>query len=134
MKVFTKNSPGKEEAVEVGFLERVEEECGKKIRQCYHCLKCSGGCPLTFAMDWTPNQIIRMIQLGLEKRVLSSSTIWLCASCETCSTRCPNEVDLPAIMDVLKEMAIRKDIKSAGIFISSLLQGSTNLSLLKLVG
>ncbi len=63
-------------------------------------------------MDWTPNQVIRMVQLGLQQRVLSSSTIWLCASCETCAARCPNEVDLPTIMDTLKEMAIRNNIRS----------------------
>lgn len=112
MKVITVTSTGKKETVDAGFAERVQQKSGKELRQCYHCLKCSAGCPLTFAMDWTPNQIIRMVQLGLEKRVLSSSTIWLCASCETCSTRCPNEVDLPAIMDTLKEMAVRDGIKS----------------------
>ena len=63
-------------------------------------------------MDWTSKQIIRMIQLGLRKRVLSSSTIWLCASCEACSTRCPNEVELPAIMDTLEAMAIRDGMRS----------------------
>lgn len=112
MKVITITSAGKKETVEPGFAERVQQKSGKELGQCYQCLKCSAGCPLTFAMDWTANQIIRMVQLGLEKRVLSSSTIWLCASCETCSTRCPNEVDLPAIMDTLKEMAIRNDVRS----------------------
>ena len=112
MKVITVTSTGKKETVKPGFAVRVQQESGKELRQCYHCLKCSAGCPLTFAMDWTPNQVIRMVQLGLEKRVLSSSTIWLCASCETCSTRCPNEIDLPAIMDTLKEMAIRNDVRS----------------------
>ena len=112
MKVITVTSTGKKETVDSGFAERVQQKSGKELRQCYHCLKCSAGCPVAFAMDWTPNQIIRMIQLGLEKRVLSSSTIWLCASCEACSTRCPNEVELPAIMDTLKEMAIRDNMGS----------------------
>ncbi|MFQ6067268.1 MAG: 4Fe-4S dicluster domain-containing protein [bacterium] len=95
-----------------GFAELVQQKSGKELHQCYHCLKCSAGCPISFAMDWTPNQIIRMVQLELKERVLSSSTIWLCASCETCTTRCPNEVDLPTIMDALKEMAVRNGIRS----------------------
>lgn len=117
MKVITIAKTGDEETVEPGFAELVQQISGKELRQCYHCLKCSAGCPINFAMDWAPNQIIRMVQLGLQERVLSSSTIWLCASCETCSTRCPNEVDLPTIMDTLKEMAIQNGIRSqqAGI-------------------
>ena len=112
MKVITIAKIGDEEAINPGFAELVQQKSGKELRQCYHCLKCSAGCPIAFAMDWTPNQIIRMVQLGLKERVLSSSTIWLCASCETCTTRCPNEVDLPTIMDTLKEMAIRNGIRS----------------------
>ena len=112
MKIITIAKTGEGETVDPGYTELVQQESGEELRQCYHCLKCSAGCPISFAMDWTPNQIIRMVQLGLEKRVLSSSTIWLCASCEACSTRCPNEVELPAIMDTLKEMAIRNDIRS----------------------
>ncbi len=112
MKVITITETGEEETLDPGFVELVQQKSGKELRQCYHCLKCSAGCPISFAMDWAPNQIIRMVQLGLEERVLSSSTIWLCASCETCTTRCPNEVDLPTIMDALKEMAIRNGIRS----------------------
>ncbi len=112
MKAITITKTGEEETLDPGFAELVQQKSGKELRQCYHCLKCSAGCPISFAMDWMPNQIIRMVQLGLEERVLSSSTIWLCASCETCTTRCPNEVDLPTIMDALKEMAIRNGIRS----------------------
>jgi len=112
VKAITITKTGEEETVDPGFAELVQQKSDKELRQCYHCLKCSAGCPISFAMDWMPNQIIRMVQLGLEERVLSSSTIWLCASCETCATRCPNEVDLPTIMDALKEMAIRNGIRS----------------------
>jgi len=47
-----------------------------------------------------------MIQMGKRDEVLGSSTIWLCASCETCITRCPNEVDIARMMDVLRQMAL----------------------------
>jgi heterodisulfide reductase subunit C len=100
------------EIVDHKFVELVQQKSGKELRQCYHCLKCSAGCPIAFAMDWTPNQIIRMVQFGFKNQVLNSSTIWLCASCETCATRCPNEVDLPTIMDTLKEMAIKEGMSA----------------------
>ena len=61
-------------------------------------------------MDYLPNQIIRMIQLGMEKEVLSSKTIWLCASCLTCTARCPREIDIAEIMDYLRRYAYQKQI------------------------
>jgi heterodisulfide reductase subunit C2 len=44
--------------------------------------------------------------------VLSSRTIWLCAACETCSTRCPQEVDPAAVMDALRRIAYAEGIRS----------------------
>lgn len=117
MTIIAKTGEG--EKVDFGFAELVQQKSGKELLQCYQCRKCSAGCPIAFAMDWTPNQIIRMIQLGLLERTLSSSTIWLCASCEACNTRCPNEVDLPAIMDTLKEMALGKKIDSQEVRIQT---------------
>ena len=62
-------------------------------------------------MDYPPSQILRMLQLdlpGLEEKALGSQTIWLCLSCETCLARCPQEVDLPRIMDFLREESLRR--------------------------
>jgi len=57
-----------------------------------------------------PNQIIRFVQLGLRKEALTSRTIWLCASCVTCTTRCPKEVKIAELMDVLREMALEEGV------------------------
>ena len=95
------------------FRKQVEEALGEKISSCFHCSKCSGGCPVSFAMDIYPNRVVRMVQMGLKDEVLGSSTIWLCASCETCTTRCPNEVDIAGLMDVLRETAIREGVTPA---------------------
>ncbi len=93
------------------FLDEVNEKInGVPIQRCYHCRKCTAGCPLAFTMEYNPNRIIKMIQMGQKKEVLSSATIWLCASCETCITRCPNEVDIARMMDVLREMAIKEGV------------------------
>lgn len=90
------------------FLRRVEAESGVKAGACYGCQKCSNGCPVTFAMDYLPYQVVRYVQLGLAERLENSKTIWVCASCQTCLTRCPNEVDLPRLMDYLKETVARR--------------------------
>jgi heterodisulfide reductase subunit C len=52
-----------------------------------------------------------MVQLGLREQVLSSRTIWLCAGCETCATRCPNDIQIVKLMDALRQMALRERIQ-----------------------
>ena len=88
-------------------------ESGINIQDCYQCQKCSAGCPVAFAMDYKPNQIMQMIALGMKDRVLSSKTIWVCASCYTCSTRCPNDIDIAGVMDWLRQSALREGVVPA---------------------
>jgi len=90
------------------FAAQVGAEAGTDVYSCYQCGKCSAGCPLSFAMDYQPRQIMRLVQLGLKDEALKSSTIWLCASCQTCTTRCPREVEIAAVMDALRAMARRE--------------------------
>jgi heterodisulfide reductase subunit C len=93
------------------FLQEVNEKInGVPIQRCYHCRKCTAGCPMTGAMEHNPNRVIKMIQMGRKEAVLNSATIWLCVSCETCITRCPNEVDIARMMDVLRQMAIETGV------------------------
>jgi heterodisulfide reductase subunit C len=40
--------------------------------------------------------------MGLREKVVQSTAIWICSSCETCATRCPNEIDIVGLMDVLR--------------------------------
>ena len=119
------------------FLHQVEEKGGEKVSLCYQCAKCSSGCPVTFAMDYLPHVILRMVQLGLKDRVLNSSTIWVCASCETCTTRCPNDIDIAHIMDTLRQTSLREGIKPSqknipifhAAFLSSITVSYTHLTL-----
>jgi heterodisulfide reductase subunit C len=63
-------------------------------------------------MDFAPYQIFHMLRLGfpdLEEKVLQSESIWLCLSCSMCSTRCPQEVDIPKIMDALRSESLRRN-------------------------
>jgi heterodisulfide reductase subunit C2 len=99
-----------QDTIRSDFQKTIEKDCGEKVSHCYQCGKCSAGCPISFQMDYLPNQIIRMVQLGMEEQVLSSKTIWLCASCFTCTVRCPREVDLAEVMDYLRRRAYKKQI------------------------
>ncbi|MFC2005177.1 4Fe-4S dicluster domain-containing protein [Chloroflexota bacterium] len=103
-------------AIDARFSEQVREESGTEINRCYQCLTCSLGCPSAFAMDYLPHQIVRMVQLGLREQVLTSASIWLCADCEACATRCPNEIDLMKMMDVLREISLHEGlVKERGV-------------------
>lgn len=91
------------------FVRQVEEISGQDLLACNQCGKCSAGCPIVAEMDILPSQAIRMSQLGMED-VLESTTIWICASCLTCVARCPKGVDVPRLMEALRQIALRKGI------------------------
>jgi heterodisulfide reductase subunit C len=95
------------------FVEAVKRRSGEDINLCWHCQSCAGGCPFVTAMDYPPNRVIRLVQLGLKKEALESSGIWICVGCNTCSVQCPNAIDIPAVNDALRQMAMAEDVKIA---------------------
>ncbi len=96
-----------------GLLDQIEAVGPFNIGACFQCRKCTNGCPVTFAMDFYPDEVIRMVSLGQREAVLSCQTIWVCAACETCTTRCPNDVRIAELMDCLKEMTLREGVSAA---------------------
>lgn len=95
------------------LAEKILSITNQSVSRCYQCGKCSAGCPMAEEMDYTPNQILRMLQLrlaDLDEKVLKSKGIWFCLACETCSTRCPQEVEFPVVMDFLRHESLRRDM------------------------
>jgi heterodisulfide reductase subunit C len=90
------------------FIEQVEEASGQRIGKCYQCGNCSASCAYTSVYDYPVSQIMRLIQLGQKELVLQSRSIWLCASCQACTTRCPNNLDAARIMETLRIMSRRE--------------------------
>ena len=95
------------------LAKSVLSESGQNVNLCYQCMKCAAGCPVSYEMDYKPSELIHAIRLGMDDIVLNSKTMWLCASCETCTTRCPQEVDVAKVMDAVKITAVRQGIKPA---------------------
>ena len=91
------------------FIEEVSLESGQKPSLCYQCGNCTAGCPYTQYFDYPVSQIMRLLQMGQKEAILSSKAIWLCASCQTCTTRCPCEVDVAHVMDTLRIIARREN-------------------------
>lgn len=96
------------ESQDEGFKALVRRESGQDLARCYQCGNCTAGCPFTFAYDIPVSQIMRLVQAGQRDAVLSCRSIWLCASCQSCTTRCPNKIDVAHVMDVLRHMARRE--------------------------
>jgi heterodisulfide reductase subunit C len=86
----------------------IEEICGENIYKCYQCGKCTAGCPAAEEMDMGPAEAIRLLQLGLVERVLSSKAIWYCASCVMCYGRCPKGVDFSKIAEACRMILLRR--------------------------
>jgi heterodisulfide reductase subunit C len=95
------------------FVEQVSELSHQTVQRCFYCLRCSAGCPAAYAMDYTPAQILRLVQLGQKDTLLHSSAIWLCIGCETCGTRCPNQIHAGAVIDALRQLALKDNVPAA---------------------
>ena len=80
---------------------------------CYHCHKCTAGCPVVSEMTFGPDRVLRMVALGEVEPLLNSPDIWLCAGCMTCATRCPNDIDIAAVMDALRQIATQQGYPAA---------------------
>ncbi|MCP4514496.1 MAG: heterodisulfide reductase, partial [Delftia sp.] len=87
------------------LTRRVNRLSGQTVQLCYHCHKCTAGCPSAYKMAYGPDRILRMIQFGQKEQLLTSQDLWLCAACETCGTRCHNEIDVAAVVDALRQIA-----------------------------
>lgn len=92
------------------FASEVKMRSGVDVSLCWHCQTCVNGCPFSEAMDYAPNAVIRLVQLGLKKEALSNSTIWLCVGCNACASQCPNAIDVSAVNDALREIAIEQGV------------------------
>lgn len=90
------------------FIRKIETEEGQELRSCLQCGACSGVCPVSGFMDYTPRQIVGMARSGLSERLLKSRAIWYCASCYACTEVCPKKIPITEIIHALKREAIAR--------------------------
>ncbi len=117
MKIVEIKLPGKltkkESEHRVTFLEHVGViPGGEKIKACIQCGTCTGSCPVSFAMDISPREVIALFRAGDIESILKSKTIWTCASCYACQTRCPASIKVTDIIYALKRTAMDRKIYS----------------------
>jgi len=99
-----------------GFGEEVMSVPGcEELKDCIQCGTCSGVCPLSIYMDFTPRQVIEMPRFDFKTAVLGSKTIWLCASCYAGTVECPRQIGITDIMYELKQRAIKEKVYPRGL-------------------
>jgi heterodisulfide reductase subunit C len=99
---------------DAGFIQGVEAASGQRVRNCYQCGNCSASCGYTRFYDYPVSQIMRLVQLGQRDIVLGCRSVWLCAACQGCTTRCPCNIDVAAVMEALRVMSRRDGKVSEG--------------------
>ena len=94
-----------------GFGQEVMSVPGcEQLQTCIQCGTCSGVCPLSIYMDYTPRQVMELTRSDFKNEVLKSHTIWLCASCYACTVECPRQIRITDIMYELKQRAIQEGV------------------------
>jgi heterodisulfide reductase subunit D len=97
---------------------------------CYHCAKCTCGCPLTEEFDLAPNQVMRALQFSRGERVLNSKTLWRCLGCDLCGAHCPNELHVGNVIVAIRQLAWSEK-RRASFTDPVIVQGMERLGLLR---
>ncbi len=93
------------------FAEEIQNCSGINVYNCYQCGKCSAGCTVSSFIDESPTRLIRLIQLGQKEAVYKSKTPYVCATCVTCTSRCPMEIDVAKLMETIRISAKKEGIE-----------------------
>ena len=95
-----------EQELHAAFLAEVDRiPGGERLRRCIQCGTCTGSCPVSYAMDLTPREVVAYFRAGALDPILRSRTIWVCASCYQCTTRCPANIKITDLLYALKRVA-----------------------------
>jgi len=94
------------------LASQIENDTHANLMACLQCQKCTSGCPVAAMADIKPHEIVRMAQLGQRDQLLASQMLWQCTSCQTCATRCPQQVSVVAINDGLRRMSVQAKTKT----------------------
>lgn len=93
-----------------GILGQVEELSGATLSACLQCKRCSAGCPVSSEAGSSPAEILKALQLGAGNGILGRDIVWTCLSCGTCFSRCPVNINMGAVMDALRILAVNKGL------------------------
>lgn len=108
------------------IIAEITEKSHVDVNRCYQCGTCAAGCPVSSFSDYTPRQVVKMLQTGLVEEVFKSQMIWLCVGCGNCVARCPRNLDIPHLHDTLRILSKEKGyppaVKNVDVFNDSFLK------------
>ncbi len=94
------------------FVDEVAAEPGgEKINECIQCGVCSGSCPTAEWWQYPPRKIIAMIRAGKRDKVLSSTSVFNCVTCYSCTVRCPRGIKPSQLIHAVEAIAERSGYK-----------------------
>jgi len=92
------------------LLSQITE--GDPVLGCMQCGTCGGSCPLGYAMEYPPRQMILQTRSGNLDKVLHSPSLWMCVGCYTCTFRCPRGIELTdALWPLMRDKALQEGIQ-----------------------
>ncbi len=98
------------EALDREIVRKIREIAGENVQRCMQCGTCSAVCPMAESADIPVRQLMLLLQHGCAEEVQQASSAWLCASCHTCEVRCPRGIDIPAVMEAVRQLALRQNL------------------------
>ena len=89
-------------------LDKIQEISGINVYKCMQCGSCSAGCPASSQMEYSPAQIMKILQIGDFSKLEDIEAIWLCMSCGICLLRCPKGIDIAKISEAIRQVFLQK--------------------------
>ncbi len=88
-------------------IAKINTLSGQNVKLCMQCGTCTAACPMADEMDFFPRKVMHLSQFGLLNRMTGINTYWKCASCHSCSVRCPRGIDIARVMEALRQLVLR---------------------------
>jgi heterodisulfide reductase subunit C len=105
-------TPLRLDEIDNALQHELKEKLDIDIETCLECGKCSGGCSNGHVFDFTPRKIVQLVKMGDEETLTGMDALWICLSCQLCLDRCPSGIDIPRILDYLREKALKQGVRA----------------------
>jgi len=88
-------------------LDRLATISGENVHVCMQCGTCSAVCPMVDSMKMTTRHAMHLLQFGDTESVQGARIGDFCASCHTCSVRCPRGIDVARVFEAVRLLELR---------------------------
>lgn len=86
-----------------------QSEGGTGLYECFSCGTCTAGCPeRELDASYSPRKVIKNVLLGMKDQVFCNKFVEICSSHHRCLTQCPQGVEIPKLMNAIKNIAIKE--------------------------